>query len=72
MECGGKVLVGMCYTMHGRKEKDHAKQEVLILFYEYGYKAKEIADLLGLNLDTVYKRLDRARDLAKEQFLSDK
>ena len=47
-------------------------KEVLILYYEYGYKAKEIADLLGLNLNTVYKRLDRARDLAKEQFLNDK
>ncbi len=47
-------------------------KEVLILFYEYGYKAKEIADLLGINLNTVYKRLDRARDLAKEQFLNDK
>ena len=47
-------------------------KEVLILYYEYGYKAKEIAELLDLNLNTVYKRLDRARDLAKEQFLNDK
>lgn len=47
-------------------------KEVLILYYEYGYKAKEIADLLGLNLNTVYKRLDRARDLAKEHFLNGK
>ena len=47
-------------------------KEVLILYYEYGYKAKEIADLLGLNLNTVYKRLDRARDMAKEQLLNGK
>ena len=47
-------------------------KEVLILYYEYGYKAKEIAELLGININTVYKRLDRARDMAKEQLLNGK
>jgi len=47
-------------------------KEVLILYYEYGYKAKEIAELLDLNTSTVFKRLDRARDLAKEQYLNDR
>ena len=46
-------------------------KEVLILYYEYGYKAKEIAEMLDLNYSTVLKRLERARALAKAQYLND-
>ena len=47
-------------------------KEVLILYYEYGYKAKEIAERLDINYSTVVKRLERARALVREKYLSDK
>ena len=43
-------------------------KEVLILYYEYGYKAKEIAAMLNTNTNTILKRLERARGLAKEEY----
>ena len=46
-------------------------KEVLILYYEYGYKVKEIAEMLNVSESTVLKRLERARKLAKEQYLNE-
>ena len=46
-------------------------KEVILLHYAYGYKATEIANMLDLDYNTVLKRLERARKLAKEQYLKD-
>ena len=46
-------------------------KEVLILYYEYGYKVKEIAEMLNVSESTVLKRLERARKLVKEQYLNE-
>jgi RNA polymerase sigma-70 factor (ECF subfamily) len=46
-------------------------KEVLILYYEYGYRVKEIAEMLNVSESTVLKRLERARKLVKEQYLNE-
>ena len=42
-------------------------KDILLLKVEYGYKDREIAKLLGLKIDTVSKRLERARKQLKKQ-----
>lgn len=42
-------------------------KDILLLKVEYGYKDKEIAKLLGIKVDTVSKRLERARKQLKKQ-----
>ena len=44
-------------------------KEVLILYYEYGYNAKETAGMLGINHEAVLKRLERAREMARKKYL---
>lgn len=43
--------------------------DILMLKIEYGYKDKEIAEILGTNVSTVSKRLERARKQLKQQLL---
>ncbi len=43
-------------------------KEVLILFYENGLSAKKIASVLGINYNTILKRLERARKMLREQY----
>ena len=42
-------------------------KDILLLKVEYGYKDREIAKLLDLKVDTVSKRLERARKQLKKQ-----
>ena len=42
-------------------------KDILLLKIEYGYKDREIAKLLGIKIDTVSKRLERARKQLKKQ-----
>lgn len=42
-------------------------KDILLLKAEYGYKDREIAKLLGIKVDTVSKRLERARKQLKKQ-----
>ena len=42
-------------------------KDILLLKVEYGYKDREIAKLLGIKIDTVSKRLERARKQLKKQ-----
>ena len=42
-------------------------KDILLLKVEYGYKDREIAKLLGIKVDTVSKRLERARRQLKKQ-----
>ena len=42
-------------------------KDILLLKVEYGYKDREIAKLLGIKVDTVSKRLERARKQLKKQ-----
>lgn len=42
-------------------------KNVLLLKIEYGYKDREIANLLGIKADTVSKRLERARGQLQKQ-----
>lgn len=43
--------------------------DILLLKIEYDYKDKEIAEILGTNVNTVSKRLERARKQLKQQLL---
>lgn len=43
--------------------------DILLLKIEYDYKDKEIAEILGTNVNTVSKRLERARKHLKQQLL---
>lgn len=43
--------------------------DILLLKIEYDYKDKEIAKILGTNVNTVSKRLERARKQLKQQLL---
>ncbi len=36
-------------------------RDVLVMHYQYGYSVPEIAKLLGLSRDAVYKRIERAK-----------
>ena len=42
-------------------------KDILLLKVEYGYKDREIAKMLGIKVDTVSKRLERARKQLKKQ-----
>ena len=44
-------------------------KEVLILHYEYGYKASELSRLLGISAAAVLKRLERARTMLQKNYL---
>lgn len=44
---------------------------ILQLYYFDGYKAKEIAEMLGLTTNTVEQRLSRARKMLKKMILAD-
>lgn len=47
-------------------------REVIHLFYFEEYSAKEIAEILGISENTVFKRLQRARDQIEEYILRKK
>lgn len=40
---------------------------VMVLYYVEGYKAKEIAEIIDINEDTVRKRLQKGRELLKKE-----
>jgi RNA polymerase sigma-70 factor (ECF subfamily) len=42
-------------------------KKLIYLYYYEGWSAPEIADLLGINLNTVYTRLRRAKTLLKKE-----
>lgn len=46
-------------------------RDVLLLKIEYDYKDREIAKLLGIKVDTVSKRLERARKQLKKQLFKE-
>ena len=46
-------------------------RDVLLLKIEYDYKDREIAKLLGIKVDTVSKRLERARKQLKQQLFKE-
>ncbi len=42
-------------------------KEVFILHYEYGYKVREIAQMLRISMEAVLKRLERGRALLEKE-----
>lgn len=46
-------------------------RDVLLLKIEYDYKDRDIAKLLGINVDTVSKRIERARKQLKQQIFKE-
>lgn len=53
--------------MLGKVEEKY--REILILYYVEGFKLAEIADILGLNENTVKTRLARARVQIKREYM---
>lgn len=41
-------------------------KDIIYLYYLEEFTTKEIAKMLGVTVDTVYKRLERAKKLLKE------
>lgn len=41
---------------------------VMTLYYVEGYKSKEIADIIGISEEAVRKRLQKGRELLKQEF----
>lgn len=46
-------------------------RDVLLLKVEYDFKDRDIAKMLGINVDTVSKRLERARKQLKQQIFKE-
>ena len=46
-------------------------KDVLIMYYENGLSAKQIAGILDVSVDTVFKRLERARKLLRKEYLEE-
>ncbi len=46
-------------------------KDVVYLFYCEGYKASQVADILGSNENTIYSQLSRARSILKERLGED-
>ena len=44
-------------------------KDVFILHYEYGYKAREIAQMLDISLSAVLKRLERGKALLEKELM---
>ena len=46
-------------------------KDVLVMYYELDLSAKKIASVLGISYDTVLKRLERARNLLRKEYLEE-
>ena len=46
-------------------------RDVLIMHYENDLKAKEIADILDISVEAVYKRLERAKAALRKEYLGE-
>lgn len=44
-------------------------RDVLVMHYENDLKAQEIAEIMNINVDTVYKRLERAKAVLRKEYL---
>ena len=51
------------------KEMDKRYSEILLFKYKFHYSAEQIAELLDLNVKTVYTRIDRGRKILKDRLL---
>ena len=60
------------YILEAILNLNQKNREVVHLYYYEEYSAKEIAEILGISEDTVFKRLQRARDQIREYILRKK